>query len=317
MTGTRWRTRIALSCLVVWLLLSSAIGIVAVEGALHPGRERVSSNQDAQAQAVAARNNSVLSDVSVAEGDGVLLRAWLVRPLPANGDAVILLHGQGDNRAGMLSNADLLLRHGYTVLLPDARAQGESDGAIATYGVKESADIRGWYDWLHASIPGCIDGLGDSMGAAQLLLSLQVEPGFCAVVAESGFASFQEAAYDRLGQEFNAGPWVGRTLLRPALWTGLLYARFRYNVDLQSASPENSVARTRVPILLIHGLADTNLPPRHSEAMKARNPAIVLWEPAGAEHCGASATAPAEYETRVIGWFQNHSRAAVLLRRND
>ncbi len=311
MTLTRVLTRIAFSCFVVWLLLSAAIGIVAVEGALHPERVRVSSAQVVEAQDVASRDSAALNDVSVNAPDGALLRGWIVRPQQANGDAVIILHGQGDNRASMMSNADMLLRHGYTVLLPDARAHGDSDGAIATYGVMESADIRAWYDSLHASVHGCIDGLGDSMGAAQLLQSLQAEPGFCAVIAESGFASFQEAAYDRLGQEFNAGPWVGKTLLRPALWTGLLYARFRYNISLESASPENLVAHTLVPILLIHGLADTNLPPRHSELMKARNPAIVLWEPAGAGHCGASTAAPAEYETRVLGWFQSHSRPAA------
>lgn len=311
MTGTRVLSRIALSCLVVWLLLSAAIGVVAVEGALHPERERISSAQLTKALALASRDSAVLSDVSVRAADGALLRAWIVRPQQANGDAVILFHGQGDNRAGMIPNADLLLRHGYAVLLPDARAHGDSDGAIATYGVMESTDIRTWYDWLHASVPGCIDGLGDSMGAAQLLQSLQAEPGFCAVVAESGFASFQEAAYDRLGQEFNAGRWVGQTLLRPALWTGLLYARFRYNVSLELASPQTFVAHTLVPILLIHGLADTNLPPRHSELMKARNSAIVLWEPAGVGHCGASTAASAEYETRVLDWFQSHSRPAA------
>ena len=144
------------------------------------------------------------------------------------------------------------------------------------------------------------------MGAAELLRSLDEERGFCAVVAESSFASFREAAFDRLGQHFSTGPWLGRTLLRPAFVIGMEYAQMRYGVNLRDAAPEKSVANTNVPVLLIHGLADTNLPPRHSEMIKAEVPAVVLWEPTGADHCGASTAAPAEYERKVVGWFGTH-----------
>jgi len=211
----------------------------------------------------------------------------------------------------MLGNADLLLRHGYAVLLPDARAHGESGGEMATYGVKEASDVRRWFDWIEqAEAPRCIDGLGESMGAGQMLQSLRATPGFCAVVAESSFASFREASYDRMGEKMNAGAWAGRTLLRPSVEAGLLYARWRYGVDLEQASPESAVATSLVPVLLIHGRRDINLPPRHSERILAysssRIPAVVLWEPAEAEHCGAAGAEPEEYERRVIGWFESH-----------
>lgn len=302
-----------IACVAVWLALCAAIGLVAVEGALHPRRVPLTSSEREDARSVAARNHAVLTDTVITADDGAILRAWSMRPPIGNGDGVILLHGQAANRANMLGNADLLLRHGYAVLLPDARAHGESGGPIATYGVVEASDVRRWYEWLHASLsPLCIDGLGDSMGAAELLRSLTAEPGFCAVVAESPFATFQEAAYDRLGQQFNTGPWLGKTLLRPAFWAGLAYVQLRYGVDLTQASPENAVAHSRVPVLLIHGLADTNLPPRHSEMMKALNPSVSFWEPANAGHCEAFTTAPAEYASRVVGWFASHDRAAVV-----
>jgi len=222
------------------------------------------------------------------------------------------LHGQSDNRAGMLGNADMLLRNGYRVVLPDARAHGMSGGDIATYGLKEANDIRSWYDWIQRSgTSGCIDGLGDSMGAAQLLQSLSSVPDFCAVVAESPFSSFRQASYDRIGQEFGKGPWLGRTVLRPAVEAGFLYARLNYGLDLSQASPELSVCASNVPVLLIHGKKDTNLPPRHSESIVARcstrRPALELWEPMHAGHCGAAQAEPLEYERRVVGWFVNHS----------
>ena len=303
---------------VVWLAVCVAVGIFAAEMALHPGRNVAGAKSEALAQAIAASRQAKLTDVSVVASDGVILRGWSIRPVQANADAVILLHGHTDNRAGMLGYADLLLRHGYSVLLVDARAHGTSDGNLATYGVKEADDVRRWYDWIaRTESPGCIFGLGESMGAGQLLNSLgpnskSKEPGFCAVVAESSFASFREASYDRLGEKLNAGAWVGRTLLRPAVEAGFLYARWKYGVNLEKASPEDAVAESSVPVLLIHGLKDTNLPPRHSEMIlarsRARGSAVVLWEPAGAGHTGAASAEPEEFERRVIGWFESHDQ---------
>ncbi|MGD0547712.1 MAG: alpha/beta fold hydrolase, partial [Terracidiphilus sp.] len=283
--------------IAVWLVLGMAIGFFAMDAALHPGRRSLGAEAEAAAQAMALRNHAKVLEVSVAASDGATLRGWKIRPLRGNGDAVILLHGQADNRAGMLGDAEMLLRHGYALLLPDARAHGSSGGELATYGVKEAEDIRRWFDWTQRTeSPRCIDGLGESMGAAQLLQSLRTTPGFCAVVAESSFASFREAAYDRLGEKLHAGAWAGHTLLRPAIEAGLLYARWKYGVDFEQVSPEKAVAASKVPVLLIHGKKDTNLSPQNSEMILAhsasRVPAVVLWEPAEAGHCGAAGTEP-------------------------
>ncbi len=306
--------RLATVLVAVWLVVCAAIGIVATEWALHPGRRALDAKAEAIAQEIALRNHAELTEVSVTASDGATLRGWSIRPMHGNGDAVILLHGHTDNRAGMLGNADLLLGHGYAVLLPDARAHGTSGGELATYGVKEASDIRLWFDWMRRiESPRCIDGLGESMGAAQLLQSLWITPGFCAVVAESSFASFREASFDRLGEKLHAGAWAGRTLLRPAVEAGLIYARWKYGVDFEQASPENVVVASKVPVLLIHGKKDINLPSRHSEMILARNktriPVVELWEPAEAGHCGAAGAEPEEFTRRVIGWFASHGAA--------
>src|SRR5262249_8138017 len=130
-----------------------------------------------------------LQDVRISPPDHVSLRAWYIRQLPGNGDAVILLHGVGGNRLGMTGYARIFLQHGYSVLMPDARAHGMSGGEIATFGVMERNDIKEWFEWLQsAGQYHCIFGLGESMGAAELLQSLEVEPNFCAVIAESSFS---------------------------------------------------------------------------------------------------------------------------------
>lgn len=129
-------------------------------------------------------------------------------------------------------------------------------------------------------------------------------------MAESSFASFREASYVRLGEQLHTGAWAGRTVLRPAVEVGLLYARWKYAIDFAMASPMNAVAASKVPVLLIHGRKDANLPARNSEMILARStarvPAVVLWEPAEAGHCGAAGAEPQEFEWRVISWFASH-----------
>jgi hypothetical protein len=251
-----------------------------------------------------------VEDVAIAAEDGSVLRAWRLRPQHSNGDAVIMLHGMGDNRMGMMGYAQLFLAHQFTVLMPDARAHGVSGGPLATYGLLERDDIRQWFDFLAAEDgPGCIFGFGESMGAAELLQSLEAGARFCAVAVESPFASLRQIAYDRMGQPFHLGPWVGRTLLRPVVEVAMLHARWKYGLDMEKISPEDAVAATAVPVLLIHGQVDRNIPVRHSRRIHARNLNSQLWEVPGADHCGAISTAPQEFKSRLLGWFRSRPRS--------
>jgi len=284
-------------------------GVFLAEITLHPGRRTLTSAGDAQAREMSGRHNAKIENATISANDGASLQAWLIRPHRGNGDVVILLHGLSDNRIGMIGYAELLVNHGFTVLLPDARAHGSSGGAIATYGLLESDDISRWYKWLDFhEHPNCIFGFGESMGAAQLLSALQPEPDFCAVAAESPFSTFREIAYDRVGQFFHTGPWLGRTLLFPIVEAAFAYARWHDHVDLAGISPLNAASSSRVPIFLIHGRQDSNIPVRHSRAIAAQNASLVLWEVPNADHCGAISVAPEEFENKLIAWFQRHTR---------
>ena len=64
--------------------------------------------------------------------DGVKLSGWY-RP-SANGATVIVVHGGGSDRRGSVAHASLLARHGYGVLLYDARGRGRSDGRQNAWG---------------------------------------------------------------------------------------------------------------------------------------------------------------------------------------
>jgi uncharacterized protein len=311
--GTR-RLRHVFFGVFLYLAFCTVGGIYLADGTLHPGRRPLTENEIAEMRQAAQSLDSEMDDVSITTADGAVMRAWSLRPHQANGDVVILLHGLGDNRMGMTGYAALLLHHGFTVLMPDARAHGVSGGVLATYGLIERNDIRQWVGFIktreHAR---CVFGLGESMGAAELLQSLDTGAPFCAVVAESPFATFREIAYDRMGQPFHLGPWVGRTVLRPVVEIAFLRARWKYGLRMWQISPEDSVARTTIPVLLIHGQVDSNIPVRHSRRIHARNAETEIWEVPGADHCGAISTAPRELEERVLGWFGEARQLSTTL----
>ena len=301
--------RVTHAVVICYAMLCILAAIFLGELAFRPQRMPVRKRKSAEA--TAARFGANLRDVSVSARDGVQLRGWFASPANANGDAVILLHGVGDNRQGMMGFAELFLSNGFAVLVPDSRAQGESGGKFPTYGVEESDDVHRWFEWLAAQQrPRCIFGMGESMGAAILLQSVREETRFCAVVAESSFASFRQIAYVRVGQFVGTGTWLGKVVLRPAVELAFLYGRITRGISLTDASPEEAVVGSRVPILLVHGLSDNNIPFRQSEWIRSHDPAdITLWEVPGAGHCGAVSVAPQEFDNRVLGWFSAHDHS--------
>jgi uncharacterized protein len=310
------RTRQLIFALLLYFTFCIIGGSYLADATLHPTRRPLTEDEITAMRDSARALNSDFSDASITTPDGAILKAWFVHPHNANGDSVLLLHGQADNRLGMVGYARLLLVHGFTVLLPDARAHGESGGPLATYGLLERNDIHQWFDFLQAQDhPRCIFGFAESMGAAQLLQSLDTTP-FCAVAAESPFATFREIAYDRMGQPFHLGSWFGHTLFRPVVEVAFLRARWKYTLNMDEISPEDSVAHTKIPVFLIHGQIDSNIPVRHSRIIHKKNPNTQLWEVPGADHCGALSVAPQEFQQRLLTWFSLHDKTESVTARS-
>lgn len=292
-----------------WILiavaLSAAIAAVAGQiiapGILYPAR--LAPERLEQAAEILRETKASRAEFDVRAPDGVELRGWKFRAAAPNGDWVLLFHGVSDNRTGVLSPAEFLLRHGYSVVAMDSRAHGESGGAMATYGWKERYDTVAVTNALLASEHvRHLFALGVSMGAAIALQSAAVEPRIEAVVAEDPFANLREVAYDYAGLQFS--PLLGKTLFRPAVMVAMHSIAKDGGFDPDLVSPEKAVAERPFAVLLICGTADHRIPCRHAERIyrAARGPKE-LWIVQGAGHAGAFGQAPAEYERRVIDFF--------------
>ena len=123
--------------------------------------------------------------------------------------------------------------------------------------------------------------------------------------AEDPFASLREVSYDYAGLDLS--PLLGKTLFRPATIFALDAIKQSGGFDPDQISPEIAVTQRQFPILLICGTNDHRIPCRHAQSIY--NAAIgpkEMWIVPGAGHAMALGQAPAEYETRVITFFEKY-----------
>jgi dipeptidyl aminopeptidase/acylaminoacyl peptidase len=300
----RWTRRlfwIVLSVLVLW----AVSGAIFTEVSLRP-RHRFAHPSPA-VEAAVRQESKIWDDVSIKAADGAVLRAWFLMPRTGEQGCVMVLHGVVSSRASGLGLARMFEGAGYSVLLPDARGQGDSGGSMVTYGILERGDTLRWADWLRAR--GCtrLFGIGASMGASVLIQAAAEAPVFRAIVAECPFSDLRTVAEDRIMLRAPLPRLLTRPLADALVPMGFVYARLAYGLDLNEVSPVESAAHLRTPLLLIHGLADVKIPPAHSRAIAAAAPSAELWLVPGAKHIAASIAAPEEYRRRVLGWFAAHA----------
>lgn len=258
-----------------------------------------------QADAMLRRVGASREEFSVIAQDGIELRGWKIRAASPNGDWILVFHGVSDNRTGDLGHAELLLRHGYSVVMMDSRAHGESGGDMATYGWKERYDSVAIANALYSTeTVRHLGALGVSMGAAIALQSAAVEPRIQAVIAEDPFADLREVSYDYGGLHFS--PLLGKTLFRPATIFGMRAMARAGGFSPDDVSPVKAVAARAFPILLICGTRDVIIPCRHAEQIynTARGPKE-LWVVAGAAHASALGRDPAGYDQHVVRFLAN------------
>ena len=191
----------------------------------------------------------------------------------------------------MLPRARFLHRAGYSVLLFDLQAHGESTGDRITFGIKEGLDVASALDVLRQKAPGERVGvIAVSLGGAAALLGphpLNVD----ALVLESVFPTIVQATRNRVGS-------LGTTLL---LWQ----LRPRLGLSPSDLRPIDHIRDVRAPIFVISGDADRHTTPADTRAMfEAANEPKTLWLVPGAAHEDLYAVAGQEYERQILGFFR-------------
>ncbi len=192
--------------------------------------------------------------------DGLKLSA---RFLPAEGESrkvLILMHGY---RAEPLVDFAGLYRfyheQGYHLLVPSQRSHGDSEGKYICFGIKERFDCKMWVEYIRSRLGKdcCIYLSGISMGCATVLMAAGtgLPENVRGIIADCGFTSPYDIFKHVLRKNFGlpAFPLIGMTQALAKLRAGFTY---------REASTVDVLKKCRIPVLFIHGGADTFVPLR-------------------------------------------------------
>ncbi|SFI73564.1 alpha/beta hydrolase [Nitrosomonas sp. Nm34] len=240
-----------------------------------------------------------VESVEIATSQNYKVHGWLARGIRGHG-AVVLVHSIRSNRLEMLGRARFLNEQGYSVLLIDLQAHGETPGERITFGMRESKDVKAAVDYLRDNFPGeRIAAIGVTLGAAAITLAdppLKLN----AIVLESLHSTFEEAVENRLKLHLGEfGLW-----LKPFL---LSYLSLLLDVSTDQLNPIDRISNLNAPILLISGTHDRHTTQSEAERLfDAALPPKELWIIPGAGHYNMHTYNNRSYEERVSSFLSKY-----------
>ena len=219
-----------------------------------------------EAQNAAEERLAALSPerVTLTAPDGATLVAHILAPAVANDRLIVACHGMGcTGLREFCFLAPDFYEKGYTLLMPDHRGCGESDGNYMGFGTHESKDTFLWVQYAKERFPDKkIFLLGVSMGAATVLMMSRRSgmKDVCGVIADCSYTTAWDEFAEQLRASFHLPAF-------PILHICDFYCRLFCNYSFHSAAPIEAVKKARKPILFIHGADDLLVPPYMQEQL--------------------------------------------------
>ncbi|MEO7664485.1 MAG: alpha/beta fold hydrolase [Candidatus Limnocylindrales bacterium] len=242
-------------------------------------------------------------------------------------EAILLLHGYSGSVAPDLVEYGPTLRQTAGVLGLDFRGHGASDAGATTFGLHEIEDVGGALAWLGERGIRRVVLAGTSMGGitaiaatvvlgdgelasadadphAPILTSPAPRPRIVGIVAEAVTAELPTVVANRL-----RGPGFLRHVLARRAFA---IASRRLGEDLRAIEPARLVGLLEdLPLLLIHGDADTTVPPREARRLvAAAAPRTESWMIPGAGHGLGRSLDPAAWDERVTAFVRRAFEAS-------
>jgi uncharacterized protein len=206
---------------------------------------------------------------TIAEG-AVTLEAWHVPADDARG-LVLLFHGNGGCKSGLLREAAAFRKMGYAALVVDFRGSGGSSESTTTIGVQEADDVAAAVRFARDQWPEQrLVLFGQSMGAAAILRAVANGTAADAIVLECPFdrlLTTVEHRFELMGVP--AFPFA-RLLM---FWGGA-----QNGFDAFAHNPVEYATKVHCPALLMHGGQDRLVRTAEAEAIYAALPGPKQWE---------------------------------------
>lgn len=203
--------------------------------------------------------------VEITSFDGLKLRGYYYEYSP-DSPLELIFHGYGGNAERDLSGGvERCFALGRSVILIDQRGAGQSEGKVCSFGINERRDCLDWIKYATERFgkdrPLIIGGV--SMGAATVMMASgeDLPENVVCVMADCGYSSAKKII-KKVVREMK----LPEDLLYPFIKLG---ARIYAGFDLEETSPIEAVARSKTPIVFIHGDNDDFVP--HSMSVECFN----------------------------------------------
>ncbi|MCC9602144.1 alpha/beta hydrolase [Stieleria sp. JC731] len=228
---------------------------------------------------------------------GSEISGWHCVPEKSRG-VVVLVHGIRSNRLSMLKRANLLFQNGFSSILIDLQAHGESPGENITIGFKEKLDVCGAVEYARRQHPGQpIALIGVSLGGASALLASPLN--IDAMVLESVYPRIVDAVDNRV--RVRLGPLT--TLASSIL---IFQLQYRLGISTSELCPIDNIRSVKCPVFILSGSKDLHTTEAETrEIYEAAMEPKRLWIVDGAGHEDLYDAAGQQYEQRLIQFLED------------
>lgn len=279
------------------LLLVVMVGVVLAAPRL---LKRAFAPRDREVRSDPSDHGLLSTDLWIDGPNGKRLHAWWI---PADGPApvVIVLHGWAGNSGDMLPIGPGLLESGFHALFLDARKHGQSDDEDFMSMPRFAEDLEATIgDLLERDDVTGIGVIGHSVGAAAAIYAAARNPAIDAVVAVASFAHPAELMRENF-------PFP-----MPVTWAILRMVERMIGHRYDDIAPRSRIADVEVPVMLMHGDADSVIPFQDSIDLHDRLPGSQLVIVPGGTHSDLEAFEP--FFPTVDEFLRKHLSPAVIPR---
>ena len=246
--------------------------------------------------------NHALRDTSITiDGRGKMSALYIIANKPSK-NVAMLLHGYNDRAESMLHIA-YIYHHGlgYNVILPHFYAHGDSDGDHIDMGWLDRLDMMQWIEvadhmFSNNSSQSQMVIHGISMGGftTMCISGEKCQPCVKCFVEDCGYTSVWDEFSSELHNEFALPDF-------PLMHLTSLLCKMRYRWSFGEASAIKQLKKSTLPMLFIHGDADTFVP--YAMLDKLYNAKTTGYKEKyiahDTEHARAYSDHPEEYTQRV------------------
>ena len=236
--------------------------------------------------------------------DGLKLHAlYLAQPVESH-KYVVACHGYGSIPQFMGGVAFRFYERGYNILAPAARAHELSGGRYASMGWLERKDIVDWVNTLVEQDPQAeIVLYGISMGGATVMMTAgeDLPANVKCAIEDCGYTSVWDEFAGQLDELFGLPTF-------PVLDAASLVTQARAGFGFKEASAVEQLKKASLPMLFIHGEADTFVPYWMLDVVyeACTSPEKERLSIPGAAHGGAAGTDPELYWSTVEAFLEKH-----------